>query len=596
MINFSISTQIKKEIDEFNSKRLQLAKVPGHDTTIRYIGKADGSGYSYNQAEMINLIDLYWNSKFETGERDKLGQRKIFMNVGKFRTEVAAKQIDLDVKDFRFLPDDYADPWVAFFMQKEFKEWTKESYFGEILNQCVENFPKYGTVVLKKVGKKVKFMPLQLLRNDQTAESLQTASYVIEEHPDMTVWELQEMKAWNLKSIDLKYDKKYQVYERYGYVPLSWLKKQNGEAVQDGDDDKNVDAMVIVSTDIKAVKVSERDEHVLYCEEVKDRPYLEAHWIKQWGRWLGCGTMEDLLENQRAKNIIINLYRRSLNWSSKRVMQSNRTDALAKNLVKDVEDGEILDVGVNGEIKPVDLSNRNIVEFNQFLSEWEKNADQKAFTYDMATGQTMPSGTPVRLGVMLSNAIGAYFDLKREKLGLFLKQVIIDFMIPEFIKNLSGEERIIAMFSDEPGFDALKEAAMEYTKSEAAKASLLQGVPVDTQTLIQAIEPMQAIKKLFFTIPADYYKTAKYKFDLSITQEEVDVAAKITALTQLYQALAAKADSRADKVLDRIMALSGENVSVFGAPKLPAMGPIMPNQQTNAKPTSAPAGGQQPGA
>jgi hypothetical protein len=565
--NFSISKQVKKELEDFATSELILAKI-GKPNSIRHLGQEE-EGYTFNQGEAIAMIDLYHNSKFESGPRDALGQRKIFMNIGKFRTEVAAKQIDIDVKDFKFLPDDYADPWSAFFFQKDFREWSKESYFGEILNQLVENFPKYGSVVLKKIGKKkLQFVPLQLLKNEQSAHSLKTAAYVIEEHPEMYAWELKDMEkeGWNLEGIEIRYDQTMMVYERYGYVPLAWLNRINGRPVKEKDHQIYVDAMVICTFDTRTKDGKER-EHVFFAEEIKDRPYEEEHWSKQHGRWLGVGTMEDLIENQQAKNIIVNLMRRSLHWSSKRIFQSRTASAAAKNLVKDVADGSILEIGPNGDIVEIDTTAKTGAEFQQFLNEWEKNSDQKAFTYEAATGESMPSGTPFRLGVLLSDAVQSYFKLKQEKLGLFLKRAVTEFLIPQFIKERDNKKRIIAMYSDEPGYEALKNAAMQYAQSQAAYVSLLTGQEVDASTIQEVVTPFDAVSQLFFELEEGYYKEAKYKFELDITGESMDVPRKIESLTNLFQVLSQRGDSRADKVLERILALSGEDISRFGPPK-----------------------------
>ena len=270
MINFSIATQIKKELDDFSKNSIQLAKM-SHQKKLRNLQKQQNDGYYFNQADTIALIDLYYNSKFEKGIYDTLGQRKVFMNIGKFRSEVASKQIDIDTKNFGFIPDDYSSPWVSYFMQKEFKEYAKESYFGELLNQIVDSFPKYGSVVLKKVGKKLEFMPLQNLKNEQTAKDLQSASYVIEEHPEMTPWEINKYEGWETEGLDLKMDKKYMVYERYGYVPLGWIKKQNEETIKDGDWEKYVNSMVICTFDVLADKESKSGLHIFFVEEITKR-------------------------------------------------------------------------------------------------------------------------------------------------------------------------------------------------------------------------------------------------------------------------------------------------------------------------------------
>lgn len=590
MPNFSIGTQIHKELEDFERTRLKLATRTAQ--TVRYLKKADQDNY-FNQRDTLALIDLYYASKFDDGVNDKLGQRKIFMNIGKFRTDVAAKQIDIDVKDFKFLPDDYADPWTSIFMQKDFTEWSKENYFGELINQCVDALPKYGTVVLKKVGKKIEFINLQLLRNEQSAESLEEAAFVIECHPEMYYWEINAMNGWNVTGLNLKFHERLDVYERYGHVPTEWLNKvneTNEQYVQITDGRKTVDALVVAAFPKR--EDGKTGPHIFFAGEITKRPYQEIHWSRQYGRWLGVGVMEDLFENQIAKNIIVNLIRRSMHWSSKRIGQTERTDATTKNLAAEVVDGEVIEVGQGGQITMLDLSSRNNAEFQQFLNEFERNSDQKAFTYESATGETMPSGTPFRLGVIMTNAVNAFFALKREKLGLFLKRVMEEFMIPEFFKDMGNEKRTVSMFSSEAGFDVLKDAAMTYVKTEVARISLLSGTPIDATTIDSAIQPFQALKQMFFSLDANAYQEAKYKFQLTVTGEEIDVAAKLETLKALYFSMIQSGDPRAEKVLERITLLAGENIALFG----PA-GAAQPSMATgaNVNPGGANGGGNPSG-
>lgn len=587
MHNFSIGIQVNKELTEFRNSKVRLANMQ-QDEGLRFLNSQE-SGYFFNQADAISIIDLYYNSKFESGTTDKQGQRKLFMNVGKFRSEVASKQIDLDVKDFKFTPTDYADPWTAIFLGKGFKEWAKDNTFGELVNTCVDNLPKYGSVVLKEVkqagGKILKHVPLQNLVNEQTAECLDEANYVIEIHPDMHIWDMQAMKSWDMDGLQMDYADTGTVYERYGYVPLAWLKKQNKQAYEDQDWMIFKKALVIMmfvnnSKDSKA----KQGAHIFFAAEIKKLPYREAHWTRQHGRWLGCGVMEDLVENQQAKNIIVNLIRRSLHWSSKRVLQSSTADVIGKNLVKDVADGEILEVGINGLISQVDLQAKSQGEFQQFLNEWEHNSDQKAFTYEVATGEGLPGGTPFRLGVVLSNAVNSYFKKKQEQLGLFLKKSILDFLIPQFLADMKDKDKTLSMFSGESGYEVLKAAAMDLVKLQACHASLLSGKPIDQMALENIIQPFQSLEILTFN--NINYDLAKAQFDLDVTGEDVDIPAKVETLKSLYTLLSQAGDPRAEKVLNRISELAGETMSQFGVPSTGR--PQLPGGAAPASPGAMP--------
>ena len=575
---FNIYAQIQKELEDFQTNKVHIAGTKNKGDTIRYLEKQNG-GYNFSQWETLNLIDLYYNSKFESGDTDSEGQQKVFLNVCAFRSDVASKMVDLDTKNFTFIPEESASKWPAFFMAKEFRVWAKENYFGELLNDVVENYPKYGTVVLKKVGKTLERVPLKNLRNQQDAKDLRSARYVVEVHEDMSLEDMQAMEGWDTSNVSMKFGETATVYERYGRVPAKFYNKAKG-IDEEVDENESYDCLVI-STLAQKKKGETPDGSVLFIEKIDERPYLEVHWKKQDGRWLGIGEIENQFENQVSRNMIANLRRRALMWSAKKVFQSP-DETVAKNLVRDVKDGEVLRIAPNGNITQVDMSTHSSSDFSVAEQVWEKNSDQKSFTYEVATGEALPSGTPFRLGVLLSGATKSHFDFKRQKLGLFLKRVITDFVLPEFAKD-TNKEHVIALFDSEEGIEILKSIKAEHESNEHIKNTLLEGKVPDVDAIKALVnQEVSKLDTLFVTIPQDFYKNAKYNITLTVTGEEIDTHAQIETLTNLYQTMVQKQDPRADKVLERIIALTGSNTGLLSGPSTAPQ----PQGMQNAQPTA----------
>lgn len=565
MDNFDIFGQIGKEIADFKQSRIRIA---GSENTedARYL-KKDNKGYYFSQYETLNLIDLYYNSKFETGAIDSEGQRKLFLNVCAFRSDVASKMIDLDTKDFVFIPDQEDSKWLSYFITKEFKEWCRENYFGELINTFVERFPKYGTVVSKRVGKRIENVPLRTLINQQDAKSLQTASHVIQVHDKMTLQDMQEFPDWKTEGLKLKPGEEKTVYERYGWVTKDWYEKHTGNKAKAKGD--VIDCLCICTLTEKRKDNVDKEYTgtVLFCEEVKkgERPFQEAHWKQQDGRWLGIGEVENQFENQISRNMIANLRRRSLLWSSKKIFQSP-DETVSKNLIRDVKDGDVMRIMPNGNITQIDMASREVGEFNSTEAIWEKNSDQKSFTYEVATGEGLPSGTPFRLGVVLSNAVNSHFGMKREKLGLFLKRLIVEDVYDIFKKEKS-REHTITVFGTESGINDLRKVAstLELNKriTDWAMNDNSDNIP-DFNALKQAIEMgYQQKSHLFIDIPDQAYEDVEHHVELTVTGEEIDTATKVQNLTTLYQSLAQTGDPRAEQVLNRIMSLQGENLEAM---------------------------------
>jgi hypothetical protein len=560
MTNFDIFGQIGKEIQEFNDTKILIAGKEG-DENARYLSKSKKKGYMFNQAETLDLIDLYYNSIFEKGELDSEGQRKLFLNICAFRADVASKMIDIDTKDFIFVPEEIDYKWTAYFISREFEQWAKENYFGELLNEFVEMFPKYGTVVSKTVGKTIERIPLKNLVNQQDAKSLKTAKYVIEIHRNMSLSDMKKYPDWDTENVDLDFGQTADVYERYGEIPLWYYNKLKGINTK-VDDDETIQA-VVITTLAKKEKSDEHTGTVLFCEKVDERPYEECHWKKQDGRWLGIGEIENQFENQIARNMIANLRRRALLWSSKKIFQSP-DDNVAQNLIRDVKDGQVLRIMPNGNITQIDMASREVGEFQSTEQIWEDNSNQKSFTYEVATGESMPSGTPFRMGVVLSNAVMSHFGLKKEKLGLFLKRVVLE-QVFEIFKKENRKEHKYLVFTGEKGADNLKKAVAELHFNKKIKEIMMSDKPMpNLEVLRTEIEDKIKDKDILeFVIPDGVYDEAKVKLKLNITGEDMDVGTKITTLTTIYQELSRKGDPRADTILDRIMALTGDNLEAM---------------------------------
>lgn len=575
MKNFNLLAQLKKELGDFHQNKIDIANV-ANSGDVRH-ARQNNAGYQFSQNDTVNLIDLYYNSKFQSGEYDSEGQRKVFLNIGKFRADVAAKQTDLDVKDFVFVPEKDNSVWGAYFLGRRFKQWAKENYFGKLINQLNSDYSRYGSAVVKVVGEDLERVPIRCLKNQQDATDLQSARYVIEEHKDMTLDKMERMSAWDLSGVQLDFDQTVTVYERYGRVPLDWYKKQKDMEVEEGDDRKSVDTMSILVFDTAA---ESDDGSILFLEKIGDneRPYREVHWSRQDGRWLGIGEIENQFENQLVRNLIANLERRALLWSSKKIFQSPDSE-LPKNLVRDVKDGDVMQIMPGGNITQVDMSTRSFGEFQAAANSWDRNSDQKSFTFEVATGESLPSGTPFRLGVLLSNASNSHFALKRENLGLFFKEVINELLLPVFKKN-NSEEHTITLFSGDEGVETLKKIVTKNQVNKTAREQLLSGVFPDLKAIeAKIVSSMEEKKQLFMTIPDNFYDEVEASVDLVITGESLDLPKRIETLTTTYNVLAQQGDPRASKVLEKLLALTGENVeSIAGpAPAQEAQGGQIPN-------------------
>lgn len=513
--------------------------------------------YANTQKDLLELINLYLNSKFKTGNTNSDGLKKHFYNISNFRCAVGSKAVDIDTKNIKVIAEEGQSYYPAWFFEKELKMWMKEQKFGQFLNKIVYNLPKYGTVVAKIVQGRPILVNLTNLFEDPTVESLKQSGFVIERHL-YTPQELrksgwsnveQVLANWRSKKGKLskkKADRFIEVYERYGEVPDAWL-EEGGKGF--------TNSLFIVYPQIEAGKGI-----VLHKAKIQedDFPYREVHWEKIQGRWLGRGTMETMFENQIRENELANLKAQGLRWTSLHLFQS-RDDLVSRNLLVDTVNGEVLKV--RSEITPVANEERNLAAYSQEEARWDVNSDQKTFSYDVIRGQRAPAGTPLGSSVLQTQMAGGYFSMKQEDIGLFLKELLLDIIIPDFKKknnaehilNFIGDESELAKFDDLIVSVRIKRKALDFIskKHSIPSASFMK--------IVRGIEEekISELKYRYLKIPKGFYENIKYKIDIVITGEQIDLGSKITTLQFVLATIGSNPtilqDPRTRKVFNQLL-------------------------------------------
>lgn len=537
-------------------------------------------GYSFNQYETVNRIYLYRDSKFETGDTDNEGFQKHFYNLSKFRCQVATKAIDIDTKDINIIAENNDSYYPCWYFETELKQWMKEQGFGRFLNKGAEMLPVFGSVVAKLKEGSAEKMVIDL-RNfyvDQQADYLDTARYIIEKHY-YTPEELSQKTEWdnineaieNFRTQETKVSGSYnasestpfiEVYERYGEVPESWVN-------EDGDSNKYVKALFIVTGPGKSKKIDNSAGLILYKTEIDKIPYEEVHWAKTPGRWLGIGMVEDLFGPQVRINELVNLQAKRAWWTSLQIFQT-RDELVNRNLLADASNGDILQV--NSEITPIMNEGRNITEISTEMNRWEDQANNIGFTHAPITGERMPAGTPLGLGVLQSKLAGEFFDLKREELGMFVKRIIWNIIIPQFAKNANRKHVLNLLGESKENikkFETLRLNA-EVNKRVLDWVKDNKDIPTMDDMGIIELAAKSLVKEdedKFVEIEAGEYEKLKYKVDVIVTGERVDVEAKLQTLQTAMQLLVSNPaivkDPQTKKVFFKMLDLAGIDPTDF---------------------------------
>ncbi len=500
--------------------------------------------------DVIELIDLYWTNRFRDGDYDSANFKKAFYNIVINPTEVAAKMIDLDTKDVIVVAEDGQSYYPSWFFGKELKIWMKSKKnqdgqtFGQLLNQMVYQFPKYGHLIVKKAKDTVHIVPIQNIYCDPEAKNFMSSDVIVEKH-EYTAEQLRKQNGWkNVEEVVGKYEEGemitvYEVLENIG----------------EGD-----------NYTIMADRVDE--DKPLYTGKIKKGElYKELKWEDIPGRALGRGQVEKLFEAQIAKNQNEHLLRRGYRWTSKKLWQT-RDDNIAKNLITELEDGDVLTV--NSEITPISMEERNLGAISLGDQKWDKNIASLTFSFEPMSGQRPAGGTPLGTTVLQTRMAGQYYDLKREDLGMFIKDILFDWVIPEFKKQKRSIHNLMLGEFDEDELSKLKDLVLVTKNNDALINSVKKNGKVPNMKemeILKAITKEKMKSQKDIKIPAKFYDNLKYKIDIVITNEQVDMTSRLTTLQTVLQIIGSNPtilkDPRTRKIFYKLLDLSGISPTDF---------------------------------
>lgn len=513
-------------------------------------------GLTFDLPRTLKKIDRYYLSKFMSSEYDNDGFKKIFYNKNKRPLKASQKAVDVDTKDIKIKAVDGQSYYPAWFMNKELKQFMKDEGFDKLLNQITERYPKYGEVIVKNVNGVPYCIHLKNLKWDP-ANHVENSSFIHEFHSYSLSEFLVEAEDKGWENIDkirdlLSHEENKNVYlvERTGWFKESELK-------ENGSNTKIVFGMALLTdTDNNENKLPDL---VLTKKELKENPYRSLSWEEQDGRGLGIGVIEELFEFQEFYNDVNNKERKSLEWNSKKLFRSDDPN-ISKNLFLAKKNGDVIETK---DLQEIPMAERNLGQYINLYQRIDGDANGTTFTHEINTGQAMKAGTPFRMGALLSGAVDSYFEFKREKLGIFLQGIILDFVLPSFKKkkrkshilNFDSNSEDIRKIDDLVKNEMLRKSVEKFEKKNGKLPSLIEYANQKTR-----IEELLARKQnRFIEIPEGMYDKANILVDIVITGEQENTEADIASLTNLYQILVQKQDPRADDVLDKALMVSGHN-------------------------------------
>lgn len=509
-----VISRIKEELDSYKNGTVELF-----------------DGCSFSASKLIRRILLYKNQYYPTGKRDSQGNYKFWFDVISPRVDSEIKNIDFDSKDITLMSDAEEDAGRLLIANARLRDFLRETGQAAKLNEAVERGTEWGNVVWKKVKGGYKIMELdKLMVLNQTAETLEDSDVI--ETEVMTPIDIRKKQdLWeNIdKLIDAgqkEHDKtapEFFIYERNGEITTKEYAEAKGK--DGGDDNTYILAKAIVG----GVKKDDPTE-VLFINELTKTPYKEYHRGKYSGRWLRTGMYEILFDVQTRANEIGNQIARGLEWSSKTIFRSSDR-VIAQNILTDLQNGDI--------IKSVDLQQvqTRMEGFDQLVNDWNRlmeMADRLANSFEVIRGESLPSGTPFKLGNLLNVNANKLFDFIREKLSIVFQDVVEEWILPSLLRDLKTKT-VLKLTADSGYLTRYYEMLVN-----SWYISNLLALPPHTPDIAVAlkeakVQELLTNKEVAVSLEKDMWDDFKPRAMVVIVGENVNVVAELETLQNFIQ-------------------------------------------------------------
>ena len=547
-------------------------------------------GLGFSQKDLIRVIEFYSNSKYLNGNTDELGREKPFYNIINSMCDVENAAKDIDTKDIQATSDDGNHYMESFLLTKDIYQWMKVANFAKILNEMRDAHTRYGSLLVKKVikvdddGNRNLSIEIPEWKNLITDQIDIKNGPIIECHW-MSLPDILKMKAWNKATVDelvgkcvkSGYNSRIPIYEVRGNFPKAFIKEvADKKPTKEDETDFSYQLYYFGSMPVKANEKTPKEELFsaklipLYWENDTDKCYKYTARKKKAGRAFGVGVSEEGEEAQVWTNDVVLKQFRAMEYTTKVIGQSASKRLKGRNLLNEVDDGQILEHEDNKPITALQLLPAGgLSQYQTLITQWFTQFERATSAYAAQRGESPSSRTAAKLQAAVLQQSGSVMKDIKEDLGIFITEIFEDWIMPFLGKRLNKEHILAHDFS----LAELKEIDRNFavnTANRITKERILSGRVVtseDFDKLVQEADEMIKRTKAsrFLEIPKDYYKKAKPKITINVTGEQSDKEAVSGVLLNIMKIYIGNPQLISDPVLTqifmKIVEISGAGIS-----------------------------------
>lgn len=566
--NTSIGELIRRNEENF---------ISGDTTISKYV--------EFSLSDNINKIDAYLNSKHISGSEDAMGREKPFFNIVTAARNIWYRATDIDRKDIRVKSSKTTNIFTSFLATVLLQNWMKKDNFGAFLNDWGRTLASYGSAVVKFVDKGDNLHCMVIPWNRLIVDQVDFYNDVTIEVLELSPAELRKREGYDQDIVEKliqsttarettdkhRKDNKtnfIKLYEVHGEMPLSFLTGKETDA------NKYTQQMHVVSF-IESKEKGKFDDYCLISGKESKHPYMITHLIKEDGRTMSIGAVENLFEAQWMLNHTKKQIKDQLDLASKLIFQTSDGNFVGQNALTAIENGDILIHAVNQPLTQIQNNSHDITALQNYGAEWKALGTEINGISESMMGNAAPSGTAWRQVEALLNESHSLFEMMVENKAIHIEEMLRNYIIPFLKKKMDTSEEITAIL-EQYDIDKIDKRYVPYEATKRLAKRLIEHitktgeVPEVTPEMQMKVEnevkgelDAQGNQRYFKPDELtemtwkELLKDIEWELDVDISGESADNKSDMATLTTVLQTLATNPgmlnDPRANLLFNKIL-------------------------------------------
>lgn len=545
-------------------------------------------GVSYCLRDVINTNYRLYHGKFESGEIEPSGFRKVFYRMiwVVFRTIIMASQIDL--KDMNTRSLNGIGYRIIFMLKMVLYAHFRKTFFGEFIDRTMETLVWHGSVLVKRCDGAVNVVDWRNYVTEPSIKDPQKRSHVERiflTYDEILTYKEEWKSAWpeiidTWKKMQNRGDTYFQILEYWTWVKIKGetvkgcIKYLDRSEYEPDRLKRTTEWTPHVELDrfkspFKREIHSVRQKRALGTEYELMFPYEQADLFDAPGRMLSFGCAE-LLEglsehynqytNDKRKKDILDLKGIFINN-----VGANNNSSLLQEHIANLDQGAVLRLENDESFQRLVIDTKT----GEYIANVDKLYEIMRLVMGVtsqATGLELPSNTSATQAAISNKNQQTTYDYVQQKMHHFLRRLMMNGYLEDILNELE-EEELTQMVGEprelvEMDRFLVENAVNKWASDVKAKTGLY---PPEEEYVAQKenllFELRQGGDTRFPEFKKELLKGAKFMVDFYVTGESFDKRGKLEALAGMKNDPTSTKSKQ--KLEDAMLDLMNENPRQF---------------------------------